>query len=150
MGLTISALHVRRSAFIHAPVARVWQEFTTFERLCAWFSKGHHVNTLELVEGGQVDISVDEGRLHFRGMVVVLEPGREISFATNWEPGEREVMTFWTIRLTPLYDGTLVEIFDHGYERFGADAGAMVEGFEGGWDNKHLIALRSNVEGGGG
>ena len=54
--------------------------------------------------------------------------------------------TLWTISLTPLYDGTQVELFHHGFERMGTEAGDLLEGFEEGWDVKHLKALREIVE----
>ena len=54
--------------------------------------------------------------------------------------------TFVTIRLTALYDGTLVELFHHGFERLGADAANELEGYESGWHTNHLEALRSIVE----
>ena len=56
------------------------------------------------------------------------------------------VPTFMTIRLTPLYDATLVEIFHHGFERLGIDAADNLQGYEEGWDIKHLKALRAIVE----
>jgi hypothetical protein len=56
------------------------------------------------------------------------------------------VPTLWTIRLTPIYDATLVEIFHHGFERLGVDAADNLEGYESGWDVKHLKALRAIVE----
>jgi hypothetical protein len=56
------------------------------------------------------------------------------------------VPTFWTIRLTPIYDATLVELFHHGFERMGADGADLLEAFESGWDVKHLKALRAIVE----
>jgi len=39
-----------------------------------------------------------------------------------------------------------VEIFHHGYERFGDFAHQVLEDYEIGWDNKHLIKLREIVE----
>jgi hypothetical protein len=52
----------------------------------------------------------------------------------------------WTLRLSPVYDGTMVEILHHGFERLGPAAGDALEGYEGGWDNKHVKALRAIVE----
>ena len=52
----------------------------------------------------------------------------------------------WTIRLIAVYDGTMVEILHHGFERLGLAGGAELEGYEDGWDNKHLKALRAVVE----
>ncbi len=56
------------------------------------------------------------------------------------------VPTIWTIRLTPIDDSTMVELFHHGFERFGAEAADYLEEYEDGWDGKHLKALRSCVE----
>ena len=38
------------------------------------------------------------------------------------------------------------EIFHHGFERLGADAADNLEGYEEGWDIRHLKTLRSIVE----
>jgi uncharacterized protein YndB with AHSA1/START domain len=148
MGLVIGALHVRRSILIEAPPARVWQEFESFERIDEWLGNGHQIHIFEPWVDGQVDFSVvidDEDR-HFGGPVLVVEPERELSFESNWQaPYEWPVPTFWTFRLTALYDGTLVELFHHGFERLGADAADELEGYEGAWDIRHLQALRSIV-----
>ena len=78
----------------------------------------------------------------------MFDHAREVTFENNWrEPYSWPVPTFWTIRLTPLYDGTLVEIFHHGFERLGKAAADNLQGYEEGWDVKHLKALRSLVEG---
>lgn len=150
MGLSIGALHVRRSGFIEASPARVWQEFSTFERLCAWLGRGHTLHTFDLKVGGRARMSVviDGVQEFFGGQILVFEPERELSLSTQWEgamatPSPR----FWTIRLTALYDGTLVELFHHGFERLASGSGAELESYESGWDNKHLIALRAIVEG---
>ena len=150
MGVRIGALHVRRSIFIHASAQRVWEEFESFDRVSRWLSLGHKLHALELVTGGAVDLSVeiDGKERHYGGKVVLVEPERELTFESNWEPPHAwPVPTFWTIRLTPLYDGTMVELFHHGFERLGADAADNLEGYEQGWDVKHLKALRAIVEG---
>jgi uncharacterized protein YndB with AHSA1/START domain len=149
MGITIGLLNVRRSILIQATPERVWQEFETFDRINAWFGRGHELHRFELKLGGQVDMSVemDGERRHYGGPVVVLDREREVTFESNWvAPNDWPVPTFFTLRLTPVYDGTMVEIFHHGFERFGADAADTLEGYEGGWDIKHLKALRAIVE----
>ena len=81
--------------------------------------------------------------------VVVYETAREITFESNWNdaPMRWPLPTFMTIRLTPLYELTHVEIFHHGFERLGVDAADNLQGYEEGWDVKHLKALRAIVEG---
>jgi uncharacterized protein YndB with AHSA1/START domain len=149
MGTQIGLLNVRRSAFIQAPPARVWQEFQSFDRIRAWLGLGHELHSFEPRVGGAVDMSVelDGKRQHYGGKVLVFERDRELTFESNWaEPAYAwPVPTLWTIRLTPLYDGTHVELFHHGFERLGADAADNLEGYETGWDVKHLKALRELV-----
>jgi len=148
-GMKIGELHVRRSILIQALPRRVWQEFESFERITGWLDLGHRVHTFEPKLGGLVEMSVeiDGGRRAYGGRVIVFEPEREISFTSQWEPPHSwPVPTFWTIRLTPIYDGTQVEIFHHGFERMGAGAADELEGYEGGWDITHLRQLRSIVE----
>ena len=150
MGITISLLNVRRSILIQAPPERVWQEFGSFDRIAAWFGRGHELRRFEPKLGGQVEMSVelDGERQSYGGPVVVFEREREVTFENNWHAASRAwpVPTFFTFRLTPLYDGTLVEIFHHGFERLGADAADSLQGYEEGWDVKHLKALRAIVE----
>jgi uncharacterized protein YndB with AHSA1/START domain len=149
MGTQIGPLNVRRSILIQASPAEVWREFETFDRIAAWLGRGHVLHAIELKVGGQVEMSVelDGERRHYGGRVLVLERERELTFESNWAaPYAWPVPTFWTIRLTPTYDGTHVELFHHGFERLGADAADSLEGYEGGWDVKHLKALREIVE----
>ena len=149
MGINISLLNVRRSVLIGALPARVWQEFGSFESVSKWFGRGHELHRFEAELGGRVDLSVrigDQTR-HFGGPIIVWEPEHEVTFESNWEqPHAWPLTTFFTVRLTALYDGTMVEIFHHGFERFGADAAAYLESYEEGWDVKHLKALREIVE----
>lgn len=154
MGVTISHLNVRRSTFINATPERVWQEFTTQEKLKAWFGQGHTLHTLETRLSGKVEFSVEHDfgkgreRRGYGGHVIHWEPEREVSAEINWhEPNDWPVPMIWTIRLTPLYDGCLVEIFHHGFERLGRSAGEELEGYEEGWTNNHLKTLRGLVEG---
>ena len=151
MGLTIGALHVRRSAFIKAPRERVWQEFESEERIRAWLDFGHHLHRFEPKVGGVVRMSVElDGVVQpFGGKVIVFDPARELSFESQWQ-NEKIAWpepTFWTLRLRTLAGGTHVELYHHGFERFGDDAGSELEDYEWGWDVKHLAALRAIVEG---
>ncbi len=149
MGITVSLLNVRRSILIQASPARVWQEFESFERFAAWFGLGHELHEFEPKLGSPVDLSVviDGETRHYGGPIIVWEPEREVTFESNWTGAHAfQVPTFFTLRLTPLYDGTMVEIIHHGFERLGADAADLLEGYEEGWDVKHLKALRSIVE----
>jgi uncharacterized protein YndB with AHSA1/START domain len=150
MGTVIGAMHVRRSAFIRATPERVWEEFASFDRMREWFGVGHTLHAYEPKLGAAVELSVelDGTRQHFGGPITLLEPGREVTFACDWHDPSlaRDVPMTWTLRLSPMYDGTMVEIFHHGFERFGLAGGDLLDGYEGGWDNKHVRALRAIVE----
>jgi uncharacterized protein YndB with AHSA1/START domain len=149
MGLTVSHLSVRRAAFIRARPASVWYEFDSFSRLAAWFGTGHQLEVFEPGPNGRIELSVDDGgdRLAFGGDTVIWEPGLEFSFEDNWFGSQAwPVPTFVTLRLQALFDGTQVELIHHGFERLGDAAAATFEGYEAGWDNHHLAALRKIVE----
>ena len=149
MGTTVGALHVRRSIFIQASPERVWQEFESADRIKAWLNLGHTIHRLEPHVGGEFEMSVeiDGEQRYFGGQVLTFEPAREVTFASQWRPPHSwSVPTFWTIRLTALYDGTQVELFHHGFERLGAEAADNLQGYEEGWDIKHLSALRAIVD----
>jgi uncharacterized protein YndB with AHSA1/START domain len=149
MAAQIGLLNVRRSILIQASPAEVWQEFESFERVAAWLGHGHRLHQFEPRVGGTVDMSVaiDGEQRHYGGAVLVYEREREVTFESNWQaPHSWPVPSLWTIRLTSLYDGTLVELFHHGFERFGTAAADNLQCYEDGWDVKHLKALRAIVE----
>ena len=149
MPLTIGSLNVRRSILCNAAPAQVWQEFESFERISGWLNLGHQLHIFEPHVGGNVRMSVEVAgaRRHYGGTVLIYESEREVSFESQWdEPYGWAVPTFWTIRLTPHYDATQVEIFHHGFERLGVDSADALQDYEGGWDIKHLRALRAITE----
>ncbi|MBA4181109.1 MAG: hypothetical protein C0506_11020 [Anaerolinea sp.] len=149
----IGVLAVRRSILIAAPPERVWAEFTTFERMKRWFGVGHKLVAYEPRVGGIVETDasgVPEGHegeaLRFRGRVVTFEPNHEVTFEQDWLGHGWVAPPYVTIRLTPALGGTLVELFHHTIERVGPSAAEDHAGFEGGWDTRHLLALRTIVE----
>jgi uncharacterized protein YndB with AHSA1/START domain len=127
---------------------RVWQEFTSFDRLAAWFGRGHQLEAYQPKLGGEIRLSVEiEGtKRRYGGRILVFEPTRELTFSNNWESDGWPVPTLISLRLTPLYDGCLVELFHHGFERLGSDAAAELQGYEAGWHSRHLEALKAIVE----
>ena len=100
-----------------------------------------------IAQGNFADIVVfDRDTVGDNGVEPLREMSFEIRWATPWEAAYSQRTTYWTFRLTGLYGGTQVEIFHHGFELSGADAGEDLEGYEEGWDVKHLKALRAIVE----
>ncbi len=150
MGLEIGVLNVRRNILIDATPARVWSEFMNFQTLNAWFGWGHKLEAYEPGPGGKVELSIEsdgEAKV-FGGKVLVFDAAQELSFENNWYTDDAwPVPTFITIRLSHVYDGTLVELFHHGFERLGAEAAGNLVGYENGWHARHLITLKEIVEG---
>lgn len=149
MGTTIGNLNVRRSIWIDASPARVWQEFTSLERMQQWFGTGHRLVAFEPRVGGAVETDAGDGDDEYRfvGEVVVFDPGRELSFTQDWVNHGWPKPPVVTLRLTPLDEGTLVELFHHGFEDLGgtAEAADNHAGFEDGWTLRQLLALRDVV-----
>jgi uncharacterized protein YndB with AHSA1/START domain len=152
-----SILVVRRSIHISAPPGRVWEELATFERMNRWWGvilgapeagkgNGQRLVTYEPRLGGQVEMEVLFGGSPWRygGSIVVFEPGRELTFQSDWIPNRGWLKpTLITIRLTPALGGTLVELLHHGFEHTGGGAGDEHAGYEGGWGMTQLNALRA-------
>jgi uncharacterized protein YndB with AHSA1/START domain len=158
MGAHIGALAVRRAIWIDAKPDEVWEEFESFERMREWYGTGHTLLKYEPRVGGVVETDAgtdeknhgeDASGLIFRGKVVVFEPGHELTFEADWMGHGWVAPSLVTLRLTELDGGTLVELFHHGFEALGATAIAAEnqEGFEGGWSNRQLVALRERVTG---
>ncbi len=151
MPTQISPLSVRRAILIHATPERVWQEFESLERMQKWFGTGHSLVAYEPRVGGYVetDAAGDHNgteELRFAGKVTVYDPPRELTFEQDWLGKGWGAPALVTIRLTSHEDGTLVELFHHGFERLGGDPAELQRGFEGGWTLRQLEALRQIVE----
>jgi uncharacterized protein YndB with AHSA1/START domain len=80
---------------------------------------------------------------------LVYDPPNELTFEQDWVGHGWPVPALITIRLTASSAGTLVELFHHGFERFGdlTVAADIHRGFEGGWTNRQMEALRNRVQG---
>jgi uncharacterized protein YndB with AHSA1/START domain len=149
MGSEIGPFAVRRSIWIDATPARVWEEFETFERMADWYGTRHTLVQYEPAVGGRVETDAgahENGeRLRFAGAVRVFEPRRELTFEQQWLDHSWAAPALVTIRLTPVRGGTLVELFHHGFERLGGDPGEHLRGFENGWTMTQLEALRGRL-----
>lgn len=100
------------------------------------------------MEGGRSRFAVDvEGKEYFfGGTVLVYDPPRELTLQQRWEFADPTTApTYWTIRLVEFADGTLVELFEHGFEGLGDKGATSHADHERAWDTKHLDALREIV-----
>jgi len=154
-----SVLVVRRSIHILAPPQRVWEEFTSFERMNRWWGftigtpeagkpTGQRLETYEPRVGGRIEMGVmfNGAPMRYGGIITVFEPGRELTFECDWIPNQGWLRpTLLTIRLTPALGGTLVELTHHGFERTGDSGSDDHAAYEGGWSMVQLNALRRVV-----
>jgi uncharacterized protein YndB with AHSA1/START domain len=156
-----SPLRVRRSILISAPPERVWRAFARQERMNEWWGKrsgtpeagtsqGQWLDVYEPREGGAIRMAVmwDDARVSYGGVIKVFAPARELTFENDWIPSRGwRAPTYVTLRLTPALNGTLVELFHHGFEHTGGDVAAEHAGYEQGWGMTQLNALKQDVEG---
>jgi uncharacterized protein YndB with AHSA1/START domain len=155
-----SNLVVRRSIQVDATSGRVWEEFSSFARMNAWWghvveepqagtSRGHWLEVYEPRAGGRIQMAVnlDGSRAAYGGEIIRFEPGTELTFENDWIPGQGwRAPTVVTIRLRPSLDGTLVELFHYGFEVIGDDAATTHAGYERGWGMTQLAELKRIVE----
>lgn len=156
MAMAQSVLAVRRSIHIKASPARVWQEFSDFERMNRWWGvtigtpeagsgNGQRLVAYEPRLGGRIEMEVlfNGAPMRYGGKIVVFEPGRELTFECDWIPNQGWLRpTLLTIRLTSALGGTLVELTHHGFEHTGDRGSDDHAGYEGGWGMTQLNALR--------
>ena len=62
MGTEIGPLAVRRSIWIDASPARVWEEFEELERMRRWFGTGHTLVRYEPRVGAEVETDAGDAR----------------------------------------------------------------------------------------
>ena len=153
-------LVVRRSIHVKAARERVWEEFSSFSRMNAWWghrtgepragtSKGQWLDAYEPRAGGRIQMAVnwDGARVSFGGEIQIFEPPKVLTFENDWIPNQGWLApTSITLRLTPALGGTLVELYQHDFERTGGDVSATHAGYEEGWGMTQLSALKRIVE----
>ena len=156
----IGELHVRRSILISASPEEVWEHFSSLDRMGHWWgrvigstkagtSQGMHLRRYEPRVGGRVEthVSLDGERASFGGPIVTFVPNRELTIENDWIPNRGwQSPTYFTIKLSPMLGGTLVELFHHGFERIGGDVASEHAGYEQGWGMTQLSALKERVE----
>ncbi|MBI1212092.1 MAG: hypothetical protein GC190_11560 [Alphaproteobacteria bacterium] len=154
-----SVLKVRRSILINAAPEAVWQKFADHKSMESWWgyrtgtpeagtSKGQYLDRYEPQVGGRIVMSVNWNgeRVSYGGKILSFAQGG-ITFENNWIPSQGwKAPTYITIRIAPALNGTLVELFHHGFERIGGDVAAEHEGFEAGWGMTQLSELKRICE----
>jgi uncharacterized protein YndB with AHSA1/START domain len=155
-----SILKVRRSIHVMAPPERVWAAFTSFEQMDRWWGakrgtpiagqpQGQWLIAYEPRVGGRIEMAVDMqgSRAHYGGVIEVFAANRELSFSNDWKPNQGWAKpTYMTVRLSPAFGGTLVELFHHGFEHTGGDISGEHAGYEEGWGMLQLTSLKALAE----
>jgi uncharacterized protein YndB with AHSA1/START domain len=149
-------LAIRRSIHIKAEPMHVWRYFESFDQMNRWWGvllgppeagkgNGQRLVKYDPHVGGDVEmeVSFDGLPVRYGGSITVFEPGREITFESDWKPNRGwKRPTLITLRLTPAFGGTVVELLHHGFERTGANFSDEFEGYEAGWSTTQLSVLR--------
>lgn len=150
MELGIGKLYVRRCSLIQASAAEIWEHFQSQERLAQWFGIGQRVDAFEPGADGSISLSIEMAgeRQQFGGKILLWEPEFGLCIENNWfdEALAWSAPTYITFKLSESDDGTLVELFHHGFEALGHAGAAQHEMYEAGWNNQHLVALRKLAE----
>ena len=156
-----SPLVMRRSILIAATPERVWEEFTSIDRMRQWYAGKRATSEQEVLRyeprvGGWFELTCRwehdgvPGACRLGGEITVFDYARELTLESHSFLPERS----WrdpikkTIRLSPAPGGTVVEIMEHGFEVAGEHARDFHLEAEIGWTMDELIALRCLVEGG--
>lgn len=147
MAMATGGLAVRRSIVIEAPAERIWEEFTSAERMQRWF----HCQRLvfEPWQGGRFETEGYHHGVHyvFGGEVLTYAPPRELTVEWCWVPPRWPDISLLTFTLARQDERrTRVEIAHHGFERLGERAREIYDSFEAGWDLSELEALKHAVE----
>ena len=78
MTTKISPFGIRRAAFIAATPERIWEEFTSLDRMKAWYGTGRELTQYEPRVGGDVETVLGGGGDRARGEVLVFDAGRRV------------------------------------------------------------------------
>ena len=154
-------LTVRRSIHINAERNGVWREFESFERMNLWWGlitgvpeagkgNGQRLMKYEPRVGGRIEMEIllNGQPIRYGGTIVVFDRARELTFESDWIPNLGwQKPTLITLRLTPAFGGTVVELLHHGFEHTAPDFSEQFEGYEAGWGMTQLSALRKISQG---
>lgn len=136
---TVGELVLRKTVEVAAPPGRAFALFT--EGIAGWWPLRTHSVARERAAtavfepgvGGRIYERAADGEEHDWGAVTAWEPPGRVAF--TWHPGRTTATAQEVeVRFEPLGSGTRVELVHRGWERLGDEAGAQLEGYDGGWD----------------
>ncbi|MEK6256007.1 MAG: SRPBCC domain-containing protein [Chloroflexota bacterium] len=144
-----NALTIDLEIEIEAPPEKVWEVFSSAERMHAWMSmQGYHPKVgSEYV----MRVNAPDGVFDFIGEVTVFDPPNELAFTwIQQEVGKQPwpVSTLVSIQLQPIDSGTHVRLVHSGFEALAAEiAQQEYEGHIMGWEQSQALAeLKQLVE----
>lgn len=129
---------VTKSIELRCTPEHAFEVFT--DRLADWWPMDTYsvfgagsVPTFEGRDGGRIYEMSADGATADWGIVLEWDPPRRVIF--TWSPGRDTVVsTEIEIRFEATGGGTRVELVHRGWERFGADANARRDAYDGGWE----------------
>ncbi|MGB2953102.1 MAG: SRPBCC family protein [Gaiellaceae bacterium] len=131
-------LTVRKSVTVNCPPEQAFELFT--DGLDTWWPFESHSVTderpekvvFEGREGGRVYDRLGSGEEHDWATVSAWEPPKRL--VIDWRVNPKNPSTELEVRFTAAGDGTRVELEHRGWERYGEQAGASYDSYNGGWD----------------
>ena len=94
-----------------------------------------------------MEVNWDGEPVRYGGPIVVFAANSQFTIENDWMPNRGwKQPTYLTVRLSPVLEGTVVELFHHGFEHVGGDVGAEHARYEQSWGMLQLNALKEIAE----
>jgi len=134
---------LRKTIYLKAPRALVWDYLTKPEQLAKWF----HAPKTPLAQGEKLEMfGTTSGDLLIWGKVVTANEPDDLEYTFTVGPMGDAVSTVkWTLRDVP--GGTQLSLEHEGLPQ-GAEAFGLTLALDKGWDD-HLMSMRTSLHGDG-
>lgn len=129
---------IRKSIFLKAAPAKVWEYLTDPEKLAIWF----HRPETTLAKGDYAMSGVKSGEKLMWGRVLVAEPFERLEYTFTIAPmGDATSTVSWT--LSEVAGGTQLSLVHEGLPQ-GAEGFGLTLALDAGWDD-HISRMRASI-----
>ncbi|MGB7241552.1 MAG: SRPBCC domain-containing protein [Sulfitobacter sp.] len=129
---------IRKTVYLRAAPAQVWEYLTEPEKLAIWF----HKPQTPLVEGDYEMFGTESGDKLMWGKVLVADPFERLEYTFSIAPmGNKSSTVKW--RLQEVAGGTRLSLEHSGLPQ-GADAFGLTLALDKGWD-EHIARMRNSL-----
>ena len=129
---------LKKTIYLKATTAKVWQYLTDPEKLATWFHKPGSA----LTDGEYEMVSPDSGERFMWGEVLIAEPFTRLEYTFSIAPmGDRSSKVIWT--LEEVAGGTRLSLSHEGLPQ-GEEAFGLALALDKGWD-EHLGGMRDSL-----